>query len=263
MGLSPEWCTTPSQSVNYASCHDNLSLMDRIIRSTPEASVEERIRMNNLAAAIYMTAEGVPFMQAGEEFLRSKVKADGGLDENSYASPDSVNSLKWSNLEDEQYQNVYQYYKGLIAFRKAHPVLRLDNAEDVKAHVTPVEDLDDNVVAFAITGDVDGETADGMYVIFNANNEKKEVTLPEGNWNACINDTLAGTDTIETISGTVEVAPVSALILVKGDGNGSTAVASAGTLPAWMAYVFTILVAVVIGACSVWSQKKAGKAGRK
>ena len=132
--------------------------------------------MNNLAAAIYMTAEGVPFMQAGEEFLRSKVKADGGLDENSYASPDSVNSLKWSNLEDEQYQNVFQYYKGLIAFRKAHPVLRLDNAEDVKAHATPVEDLDDNVVAFAITGDVDGETADGMYVIFNANNEKKEVT---------------------------------------------------------------------------------------
>lgn len=263
MGLSPEWCTTPSQSINYASCHDNLSLMDRIIRSTPEASVEERIRMNNLAAAIYMTAEGVPFMQAGEEFLRSKVKADGGLDENSYASPDSVNSLKWSNLEDEQYQNVYQYYKGLIAFRKAHPVLRLDNAEDVKAHVTPVEDLDDNVVAFAITGDVDGETADGMYVIFNANNEKKEVTLPEGNWNVCINDTLAGTDTIETISGTAEVAPVSALILVKGDGNGSTAVASAGTLPAWMAYVFTILVAVVIGVCSVWSQKKAGKAGRK
>lgn len=263
MGLSPEWCTTPSQSINYASCHDNLSLMDRIIRSTPEASVEERIRMNNLAAAIYMTAEGVPFMQAGEEFLRSKVKADGGLDENSYASPDSVNSLKWSNLEDEQYQNVFQYYKGLIAFRKAHPVLRLDNAEDVKAHVTPVEDLDDNVVAFAITGDVDGETADGMYVIFNANNEKKEVTLPEGNWNACINDTLAGTDTIETIFGTAEVAPVSALILVKGDGNGSTAVASAGTLPAWMAYVFTILVAVVIGACSVWSQKKAGKAGRK
>ena len=75
--------------------------------------------------------------------------------------------------------------------------------------------------------------------------------------------TLAGTDTIETISGTAEVAPVSALILVKGDGNGSTAVVSAGTLPAWMAYVFTILVAVVIGACSVWSQKKAGKAGRK
>lgn len=219
--------------------------------------------MNNLAAAVYMTAEGVPFMQAGEEFLRSKVKADGGFDENSYASPDSVNSLKWSNLEDEQYQNVYQYYKGLIAFRKAHPVLRLDNAEDVKAHVTPVEDLDDNVVAFEITGGVDGETADGMYVIFNANNENKEVTLPEGSWNVCVNDTVAGTDTIETISGTAEVAPISALILVKGDGNGSTTVASTGTAPAWMAYVFTLLVAAVITACSVLSQKKAGKAGRK
>ena len=78
-----------------------------------------------------------------------------------------------------------------------------------------------------------------FYILFIVNNEKKEVTLPEGNWNVCINDTLAGTDTIETISGTAEVAPVSALILVKGVGNGSTAVASAGTLPAWMAYVST------------------------
>ena len=59
----------------------------------------------SLKKAIYMTAEGVPFMQAGEEFLRSKVKADGGLDENSYASPDSVNSLKWSNLEDDFIKN--------------------------------------------------------------------------------------------------------------------------------------------------------------
>ncbi len=39
--------------------------------------------------------------------------------ENSY-TPDSVNSIKWDTLEDETYQNVYNYYKGLIAFRKAH-----------------------------------------------------------------------------------------------------------------------------------------------
>ena len=65
------------------------------------------------------------------------------------------------------------------------------------------------------------------------------------------------------VTGLIPSHVFPALILVKGDGNGSTAIASAGTLPAWMAYVFTILVAVVIGACSVWSQKKAGKAGRK
>lgn len=218
MGQAPDWCTTPSQSVNYASCHDNLTLMDRISRATPNASREERIRMNNLAAAIYMTSEGIPFMQAGEEMLRSKMKPDGGFDENSYASPDSVNSLKWDNLNEEEYQNVYQYYKGLIAFRKAHGALRLETAEEVNANVTPVEGLDDNVVALEIKGGVNGETADSIFVIFNANNAETEVTLPAGNWNVCVNGETAGTETIETITeGKAVAAPISAMILVRNE----------------------------------------------
>lgn len=218
MGMAPTWCTTPAQAINYASCHDNLSLMDRITRSTPNASPEDRIRMNNLAAAIYLTAEGIPFMQAGEEFLRSKVKPGGGFDENSYSSPDSVNSLKWDLLDDEQYQDVYNYYKGLIAFRKAYGELRLTTAEEVTKTVTPMEGLDENVVAFHL----DGEATDGMFVIFNANNANTEVTLPAGTWDVCINDEKAGTDVIETITGgKVTVSPVSAMVLVKGEAADS------------------------------------------
>lgn len=71
--------------------------------------------MNNLSAVIYMTAQGIPFLQAGEEMLRTKIDASGGFVENSYNSPDYVNSIKWDTLEDEAYQNVYNYYKGLIA----------------------------------------------------------------------------------------------------------------------------------------------------
>ena len=63
--------------------------------------------------------------------LRAKIDASGDFVENSYNSPDSVNSIKWDTLEDETYQNVYNYYKGLIAFRKAHAALRLTNANDV------------------------------------------------------------------------------------------------------------------------------------
>ena len=174
--------------------------------------------MNNLAAAVYLTAEGLPFMQAGEEMLRSKLKSGVGFEENSYASPDSVNSLKWDTLNDEQYMNVYNYYKGLIAFRKEHAALRLTNAEDVKAHVTPIDGLDANVVAFQIDGDVENEISDGMFIIFNANNSNVELDLPEGAWDVCINGETAGTQVLETITtGKVTVSPISAMVLVKND----------------------------------------------
>lgn len=77
LGQADDWCTTPSQSINYASCHDNMTLLDRITKSTPGASKEDHIRMNNLSAAIYMTAQGIPFLQAGEEMLRAKIDASG------------------------------------------------------------------------------------------------------------------------------------------------------------------------------------------
>lgn len=94
LGQADDWCTTPSQSINYASCHDNMTLLDRITKSTPGASKEDHIRMNNLSASIYMTAQGIPFLQAGEEMLRAKIDASGDFVENSYNSPDSVNSIK-------------------------------------------------------------------------------------------------------------------------------------------------------------------------
>ena len=58
-----------------------------------------------------MTSEGIPFLQAGEEMLRTKVKADGSFDENSYASSDAVNCLKWNDLDKAEYQQVFEYYK--------------------------------------------------------------------------------------------------------------------------------------------------------
>lgn len=226
MGAS-DWCKSPTQTINYISCHDNMTLIDRITRSTTGASKEDRVKMNNLAAAIYLTAEGTPLMQAGEEFLRTKKNASGGFEENSYASSDSVNSLKWANLEEEEYQNVYQYYKGLIAFRKDHPVLRLTDAKDVAAHVTPVDGLDANVTAFDITGGVNGETADNMYVIFNPNQEETKVTLPDGTWSVYINGEKAGTESLGEISGEATVDPISALVLIKS-GDETVKASSTG-----------------------------------
>ncbi len=216
-GLAPVWCTTPSQCINYVSCHDNMTLFDRIVNSTPNATGVERIKMNNLAAAFYMTSQGVPFMQAGEEMLRTKPKASGdGFDENSYASPDATNSIKWNTLSTKECQKVFEYYKGLIAFRREHAALRMTTAEETKANIETMTGPDDKAMAFKINGDVNGEVADNLFIIFNANNEETEIELPEGKWDVYVKGEKAGTEIIETVSGKVKVAPVSAMVLCQG-----------------------------------------------
>ena len=211
----PGWCTTPPQSINYASCPDKLSLFDKLALSNSRDTLEDRIKMNNLAAAIYMTSQGIPFMQAGEEMLRSKPTGDGGFDHNSYASSDEVNNIKWDNLNDETYQDVFEYYKGLIAFRKAHPALRMTSAEDVKSNITVIKGLENEVTAFQINGGVNGEESAGLFVIFNPAVDAQTVTLPEGSWDIYINGEDAGTEIIATAEGSVTVEPISAMVLVQ------------------------------------------------
>ncbi len=209
----PDWCPGPGQTVNYASCHDNMALFDRIVLSTPNATREDHIRMNNLAAAFCMTAQGVPFFQAGEEMLRSKPLPGGGFDENSYKSPDSVNAIKWADLSKEEYRQVLRYYQGLIAFRKAHPLLRQMDAEGVNATVTSVSGLAANVLAFRISGEA--EPGKEIFIAFNANPTAAVVQLPVGTWNVYADAESAGDTVIGTAVGAIPVEPISAAILVK------------------------------------------------
>lgn len=223
LGL-PDWCASPAQTVNYVSCHDNFTLMDRIALAVPDASREERIKMNNLAAAIYMLAQGVPFLQAGEEMLRTKRGGDGKFVENSYASPDEVNSLKWDTLDNPEYAAVYDYYRGLIAFRKTHGAFRLASSEEVHKNVIPLEGLEANVTGFRVFGGEKGEYAKELFVIFNPGRTETQISLPKGKWNVCINGEKAGTKVIEAVKqDTVRVAPISAMVLVKGSMDSGKA----------------------------------------
>ena len=208
------WCKSPDQTINYASCHDNMTLFDRLTKSCPEDSFQDRVRMNNLAAAIYMTSQGIPFIHAGEEMLRSKPLEDGSFDHNSYKSPDGVNSLKWDDLNKEEYQAVTDYYAGLVAFRKAHPALRMTEAEAVAAHITTLPGLDFNVVGCHIASGANGEDSE-IIAIFNPRKEATTVALPEGSWNVCIDGEKAGTAVLRTAETEVSVDAISAMVLVK------------------------------------------------
>ena len=242
-----DWCSSPAQTVNYAACHDNMTLFDRLAVSRNDASPEELVRMNNLSAAVYMTAEGIPFIMSGEEMLRSKPKEDGTFDSNSFSSGDEINALKWSDLEDKQYQDVYQYYKGLIAFRKAHSSLRLSDAAEVEKTVKPVSGMPEHVVAFDIAASaVADETAEQIYLVFNADDKEQKIELPEGTWNVYINGEKAGTEVLETISDkTVKVSPVSAMVLVR---EGAAASGSWG-----MVLYAVIALVLAIGAVAVFT----------
>ena len=240
------WCKSPDQTVNYASCHDNMTLYDRLTQSCPDNTVEERIRMNNLAAAIYMTSQGIPFIHAGEEMLRSKPMWNGQFDHNSYKSSDKVNSLKWDNLNDPVYQDVVDYYAGLIAFRKAHPALRMTDAEEVAAHITALPGLDFNVVACHISGGANGEENE-IVAIFNPRSSETVVSLPEGEWNICVNAENAGTASLGKAQGEVTVEPISAMVLVKGDWvdpsvAAEAAAANGGMLPVILGAVTAFVV---------------------
>ena len=216
---------TPLQTINYASCHDNYTLFDNLTIDvmdatgcTAEEAAEMAADMNSLAAAYYITAQGVPFIHAGEEMLRSKPDAaqENGFNHNSYASGDEINSIKWSTLQNELVRTSHDYYRGLIAFREAHPAMRLTTKTDIIASFTDLETENNNVVAFLNKG---AGLEDAIVSIFNADSVAHTITLPEGKWSICVNKNTAGTEVLRTVEGTVEVEPTSAMILVAADPN--------------------------------------------
>ena len=143
--------------------------------------------------------------------------------------------------------DVVNYYKGLIAFRKAHGALRMTTAEDVAAHITVMKDLPDEVNGFVITGGINDEKADAICVIFNPNPEDAKVTLPEGKWNIYINGDDAGTTKLGTASGEVNVAGITAMVLVQESGFNPIILIVAGLA----------IIAVGVGAFLVLKKKKA------
>ncbi len=210
MGV-PFWAQEPTQSVNYVSCHDNNTLIDRITLASPQAPRQIQVRMNNLAAAFNLTAQGIPFFQAGEEMLRSKPDGHGGLEHNSYASPDSVNAIRWDALDQPDVMNTYHYYRGLLKLRKAYDVLRLATREEVLENVTPLHVENPHVVAFGIGSRGEHQ----MISIFNADMAPIDLNLPEGSWGVLVNAHRAGVIPFETLRSRIHVEGISAMILVK------------------------------------------------
>jgi pullulanase len=172
------WASGPAQVVNYVAAHDNHTLFDKLAHTNPNQTEKERIAMAKLAHGAVFLAQGIPFLHAGEEFLRTKQ----GI-ENSYNSPDAVNGLDWT--APARHRDVVAYLKGLIALRRACSDFRLRDAAEISARVVFPELLEPQMVAWLI--------GQKWYVVLNANPRPRDVHLPAGEWTILVDENGAGT----------------------------------------------------------------------
>lgn len=212
------WANEPYQCINYISAHDNYTLWDKLALSNPEVSLNQRISMNKLAAAIILTSQGIPFFQAGEEFLRTKKNEDGSLNHDSYNSNDSINNLEWNRVQ--QYKDVVEYYRGLIKLRKKYKAFRMGSSEEIKSNLKFLKRGEsfykDNVVAYQISDNSGKIFNNKIVVIFNANDDEAFIDLKECGWRVLVNKEKAGIDEIYAVTGNnITVPSKSAYILIK------------------------------------------------
>lgn len=200
------WAAEPTQMMAYVSCHDDLCLVDRLKASIPGIGTDELIRLDLLAQTAVFTSQGVPFMLSGEEMLRDKKGVH-----NSFKSPDSINQLPWDNMQ--KYPQVFAYYKGLIALRKAHPAFRLGSAELVRKHLEFLP-VGEGLVAFRLKDNAGGDAWRDIYVVLNANKYACMVDVPEDAYTSVVAAGKVNLDGIRsTTTSKLEVPAQSALIV--------------------------------------------------
>lgn len=165
----------PAGLINYADCHDNNILWDKIELSFKSASAAERTKMHELAYAIVLTAQGASFLHAGTEFLRTK----NGV-ENSFDKGDVVNGIDW----DLKTKNIasYQFIKSLVQIRRAHPAFRMQTAQQIATNINFENNLPTGIIAYTINGAAVGDNWKKIWIAYNGSQTPQTLTLPKGTW---------------------------------------------------------------------------------
>ncbi len=198
------WANEPWQSVSYVSCHDNHTVYDKLKISRADATEEEIVAMQKLTNAIVMTSQGIAFMHAGAEMLRTK-----NGEHNSYNLPDSINQIDWNRKS--KHKDVVEYYKNLITLRKTHPAFRMTNANNVRSNLK-FEESEKGVISYQISNNANGDIWKNIQVVYNGN-PGAIIYTPKDVWQLAVlgdNFDLEGTKTVKT---QITIPPISMMIL--------------------------------------------------
>ena len=135
----------PASSINFVTCHDGFTLNDLVSYqhkhneanaennhdginenfsenygvegATVDANIESvrKRQVKNILLSL-LVSRGVPMLLGGDEFRRTQ-----GGNNNAYCQDNETSWIDWTDLE--KHQEIYRFAHGMIAFRRAHPIL--------------------------------------------------------------------------------------------------------------------------------------------
>ena len=200
--------TSATQTINYVSAHDNLTLYDKLVsvhnKSTYGYSTDLDYE-SRLANSVVLLSQGVPFLHAGVDFLRTK-----GGDHNSYESNDLTNQLSYvrkaNNVE------TFEYYKGIIEIRKEYESFRMSDYTDISNNLQFLYPDGYGLIGYNLT-----KNDENILIYHNGGAYSNEVALPSGAWKLIADRDEAGLLDLGTFSGTYPIAEAETLIFVEGN----------------------------------------------
>lgn len=155
----------PWESINYFNAHDNLIFQDKLVASMGD--VPEVKDATKLAFGLLMTAQGIPFFHAGNEFMRSK-----RMHNNSYNQSMYYNGIDWEKAV--KHPDVIQYLHDAMQLRKDFEVFRLATGAEVKERMHFIDPESAHLIL--IKYDLD----EGKHLIAIHNNAWVEKTVDLG-----------------------------------------------------------------------------------
>ncbi|MCC6546116.1 type I pullulanase [Candidatus Sumerlaeota bacterium] len=208
-GAIHDWAQDPTEVIQYATCHDNLTLWDKLAISTDRAPEEARLKMQALTAGILAVSQGVMFLHGGHELARTKQGHH-----NSYNLPDEINRIEWERKD--RFEALFLYMQGMIALRRAHPLFRLATRGEVEARLAWRDDLcmSPHSLVFEINGEgVAGESWKHALVVINPDGRDYQFNLPPGDWQVHVQGQLVTGRMLFKASGTIYVPERSLVVL--------------------------------------------------
>jgi len=188
------YANSPGEVSNYASCHDGCCLLDFLTATSPTATADQLMRYNFLAQTIVFTSQGVPLILSGEELYRTK---QGYNDTN--GKSDAINEILWANKKI--YSRVFDYYKNLIAMRKAHPAFRMTSTQAVAGNLSFLTTPSNLQIAYTLNGAAAGDSWKNIVVVFNGSGNAATVTIPAGTWTVVCDDAAIDLNGLRQVSG--------------------------------------------------------------
>lgn len=215
----PFWSKSSNSVIAYCSAHDNLTLWDKLAAEEGKnfnSKSDKMLRMNKMAGAVCMMSKGGYFMQAGEEFARTK-----NGDDNSYRSSDRINRIDWNRVSD--YAEIQEYYEGMLEIRQVFSAFQKeftrssDNWHPNGMNMNWLSTEAEGVTAFTVNNTASGEWSE-LAVIINNTLTEKTVKLTDSNaWVVIADGNKAGLKKLAEYGSDVKAAGKSVVVAVPKD----------------------------------------------